>query len=197
MSGSWVMWAVWGAPFLALLLLVIDDWRMQVLLLAGLYTLAAATVTAAWPLPLAAAQLVAGWLSGAILAIAQNIQLRRGAGPPSPLTGRLFRLLVAAAALVVIIQALPTLHAWWPQVPRRVVFSAMALFALGALHLAWTWQPLRLAIGSLTLLVGFWLIYAWLQHGLLLSGLLAVLQAMVAWAGGYLLVQGSSHEGQA
>jgi len=186
---SWAFAAVWALPLFALVLLVVDDWRAQVSILAGLYTLAAATVTTTWPLPLAASQLVAGWLSGAFLASAQNLRLRRGAAPPSPLTGRLFRLLVGLVALLALYQRLDVLQTLWPQVPRAMLFSATALFALGALHLAWTWQPLRLTVGGLTLLVGFWLLYAWLQHGILLSGLLAMLQFMVGGAGSYLLVQ--------
>ncbi len=188
LTTAWAQWAAWLMTGLALLLLVVHDWRGLIAGLAALEVALVAVLLQAWPLPLAATQLIAGWLAGAMLAIAQNLRARQQSLPP-PLTGRFVRLLAGVLALALVLSSAPALARLWPAVPGAARLGGAAVALLGLIQAAWSRHPLRLTVGLLTALGGFLALYAWQQQGLLLTGLLAMFHVLLAWAGSYLIHQ--------
>jgi len=187
LDAQWTQWAVWLMVALALFLLIWPDWRGLIVGLAVLEAALVAVLLQVWSLPLAATQLIAGWLAGAMLAIAQNLRVRNEA--PPPLTGRLVRFLAGVLTLALVFSSSPALAQVWPAVPGPVRLGGATVALLGIMQTAWSRHPLRLTIGLLTALSGFLALYAWQQQGLLLTGLLAMFQVLVAWAGSYLIHQ--------
>ena len=187
LNAQWAQWAVWWMVGLALLLLGVQDWRGLIAGLAALEAALVAVLLQAWPLPLASTQLIAGWLAGAMLAIAQNLRAQKE--PPAPLTGRLVRLLAGVLTLALVFSSRAALEAVWPTVPSAARVGGASVALLGMMQTAWSRHPLRLTVGLLTALGGFLVLYAWQQQGLLLTGLLAMFHVLLAWAGSVLIHQ--------
>ncbi len=185
---QWAEWAMWWMVGLALLLLVVHDWRGLIAGLAALQAALLAVLWQAWPAALAVTQLIAGWLAGAMLAIGQNLH----PAPPGltpPWSERLVRLLAGLLAVALVWATASTLAAVWPQVPWSARLGGASVALLGLIQAAWSRHPLRLSVGLLTGLSGFLALYAWQHHGLLLTGLLGMFQVLLAWAGSYLIHQ--------
>ncbi len=185
MQTQWSLWAVWLMTGLAWLLLLLHDGRWLIAGLAALEAALVAMLLQVWPLPLAATQLIAGWLAGALLAVAHNLTAARHEEPIPHLSERLLRMLAGGIALALVFTVAPTLATWWPQVPTALRLGGVATGLLGLLQVMWSSHPLRLSVGLLVTLAGFLTLYAWQQTGLLVIGLLAIFQMLVAWVGSY------------
>jgi hypothetical protein len=166
----------------SLVLLFYPNWRWTLLAVAVQYLAAAWLVSLSWPLGLAAVKLVVGWMAGAVLSTVQ-------AGediPTETISGRLFRLIVAALLLVVIFTLPPEMRAWL-QVSQPVFWGGMVLAGMGLLQVSMTSNPLRMVLGLLSFLAGFEVLYAALGFSVLVAGLMAAVNLGLALAGTYLL----------
>lgn len=146
-----------------------------------------------WPVALAAAKLVAGWVSAILLGVGAaslpNVRLSADRFSPS---GRIFRLLVALLVWFTMILLSPRLQEWFPGVGLETLVGSLLLVGLGALNLGLTVQPLRVIAGLLTVLGGFEILYAALENSILVAGLLASLNLGLALVGLYLLAADES-----
>jgi len=166
----------------SLVLLFNPNWRWTLLAVAAQYLAVAWLVGLSWPVGLAAIKLVVGWMAGAVLSTVQA----DADAPSEPLSGRLFRLIVAALLLVVIF-TLPSSMRAWLQVTQPVFLGAIILTGMGLLQVSMTANPLRMVLGLLTFLAGFEVLYAALQFSVLVAGLMAAINLGLALAGTYLL----------
>lgn len=163
------------------------DWRWSLGFLAGQYFAGFWLVLAHWPLNMAAAKLVTGWMAVAALGMTQ-LEVKDSPGSDSAWPeGRLFRVFAAGLLLITATSATGPVNAWLPGTNPAVVWGGLVLIGMGLLHLGMTVQPLRVTLGLLSTLAGFEILYAAIENSLLVAGLLAVITLGLALAGSYLI----------
>ncbi len=172
--------------FTATGLLFSRDWRWSLGLLALQYLCVFWMVQTQWPVSMASAKLVTGWMACAVLGIAQ-----RNAGGATETTsswheGRLFSIFAAGMVLAAMF-ALSLRGVAWLGLSLPVVWGGLLLIGLGLLHLAITSDAFRVICGLLTLLSGFEVLYAAVESSTLVTALLAVVNLGLALTGAYIL----------
>ena len=180
--------AAWGS-------LVGAQWRVLVAWLAVAQVGVFALLWGPWPPAQAVAWLVAGWLTAAMLGLSQRAAPRH----PEPFApgDTLLRLTLGLLAVLVALSLAPKARAWFPgtDLPRSVGGLSMAL--LGLLQVSLSHHPLRVISGLLIVLGGFSVFYALVEHSLLVTGLLAGFEVVLALGCGYLmLIQATAREEQ-
>jgi hypothetical protein len=140
-----------------------------------------------WPVSMAAAKLVTGWMSCAVLGIAQLNFRAKGEIENIWTQGRLFHVF-AAAMILVATYALSLRVVDWLGLSLPVACGGLLLIALGLLHLGITFNPLRIIMGLLTILAGFEILYAAVETSALVTTLLSVVNLGLALCGAYFLV---------
>lgn len=169
----------------SLLLLLTQHWRWMLIGLAfqsaGVFWLAAGS----WPVSLAAVKLVAGVMSGAVVAIAQS-NLDKDIEPGLLLSQRLFRLAAAGLVLIAMFSIAPAFSEWL-RIRAEISQAGLILVGMGFLQMGNNRLPSRIISGLLMFLGGFEVIYASLEISVLVAGLLAVTNLGLALAGTYLM----------
>ena len=196
----------------ALLLLAISDWRLSILLIAIQYTGVFLLVALDWPIPMAIAKLVVGWIAGAVLGMAftnspelrQTYQARIATGraptrPGAKLSSAFsFYIFTALAVIVLISMAFlsrtTAFSGWLPGIHPAQAWGALVLVGIGLVKLGFTTQPLHTILGLLTALSGFEIIYAQAETSALVAELLAGITLGLAMAGVYLLLAPAMRE---
>lgn len=182
----------WGAVALLVAasaaLLIARDWRWTLALLALQYLAAFALTAQFWPLTMAAAKLVTGWMATAALGLTRFNLARREAAPERSLPEAApFRLLGVAIILVMAFSAASRLEKLIPGLGLPIAAGSIILMGSGLLRLGTTADILRVVVGLLTLLSGFEALYAAVESSILVTALLAVVNLGLALAGSYLL----------
>jgi hypothetical protein len=175
-------------------LLLSRDWRWSLGLLAVQYFAAFAIASAHWPLTMAAAKLVTGWMAAAVLGITRLNLKDDLTGEASWPAGRLFRLFAAGLFLMAISVAANNLTDWLPDAGLPAIWGALVLIGLGLLHLGMTLQPLKVILGLLTTLLGFEILSSTIENSILVAGLLAIVTLGLALTGAYLLTLNAAGE---
>jgi hypothetical protein len=174
------------------LIMLSRSWRWSLAALAlqylGVFLLSALK----WPLEMAAVKLVAGWMAGAILAIAgseANLAGPKESGDPTWgwLSSRVFRFIVAGLGALVVLSIVPQAVLWIPGLSFAQAWGSLILIGVGLIYLGLTAQPFRVAIGLLTIFSGFEIIYAAVEASALVAGLLALVNLGLALASAYVL----------
>ena len=201
--------ALFGALLITLtssLILIFDDWRVTVGLLALQYVGAFTLVALEWPLALSISYLVAGWIAGAVLGMAmlslptqvRKLQDIEGSTTPSSRLVRRLRLtstdvpnliFISLAILLValaVFAQVPRLVTWIPGLSRIQAWAGLILIFLALLHLGFYSQALRVTIGLLTLFTGFLILYAAINPTTLAAALSATITLGLALSGAYL-----------
>ncbi len=182
-------------------LLVSREWRWSIALLAGQYFAAFWLVYLHWPLAMAAAKLVTGWMAAAVLGMTQiNIKERQHLSRREEMSeaswpqGRVFRLFSAGLIFLAVFTSSQAVTEWLPGVSQPDITGALILISLGLLHLGMTANPLRVTLGLLTVLLGFETLYAAIENSILVAGLLSVITLGLALAGSYLVALKAAEE---
>lgn len=164
------------------------DWRWNLGFMATQYLGAAVLASAHWPLGMAAALLVTGWMSVAALGMTLTTL------PPQPDSaetswpqGRLFRLFMAGMIFVLAAGLTPRIENFMAGIEAPVIAGAILLAGIGFLQLGTSSQIARIILGLLTVLTGFEVFYAAVEGSILVAGMLTVVILGLALVGGYLL----------
>ena len=169
-------------------LLISRDWRWGVGLLAGLYIGVFLLLKNTWPISVAAAKLVTGWMAIAILGITRlNIKQAEKEPKLSWPQGRLFRLFTAGIVTVIVFTAAPGVEETIPGIGMPVISGSLVLMGMGMLHLGITIEPFHVILGLLTVLGGFESLYAALESSILVAAMLSTVNLGLALVGAYLL----------
>lgn len=176
-------------------LLLSRDWRWDLALLAAQYLGVAALVAQHWPIGMAAAKLVAGWMATAAMGMTLTAQPQPQVGREQfwP-QGRTFRLFMAGMIFVVTAAATPRVEGAMAGVDAPVVAGALLLSGMGLLQLGTRGEISRVIFGLLTVLAGFEIFYAAVEGSILVAGLLAAVNLGLGLAGAYLLTSASAGE---
>jgi len=177
----------------ALGVLISRDWRLVIAFFAAQYFGVLILVALSWPFGLAGIKLVVGWMAGAALGTTQIGQKRAVLGNSWP-ASRVFRLLAAALAILLIYSISPEIVSWIPGLNLTVVRGGLTLMALGLFQLGMTARPFRVIIGLLTVLAGFEIMYAAVESSVLVAGLLAAINLGLAFLGSYFLSTATPEE---
>lgn len=183
----------------SMLLLISSNWRWIILTLALQYIGVFILVSLRWPLEMAAATIVAGWMASAVLGFAINeavtstpsVWQRTENFSPS---GRLFRLLASGLVAITVLSISPRLVEWVESIGTIQAVGASTLIGMGLLHLGLTAQPFRVGIGLLTFLSGFEILIAAVDVSALVAGLLAFVNLGLALVSAYLLLAPNMEE---
>jgi hypothetical protein len=169
-------------------LLLSRDWRWSLGLLALQYFAAFWLVLAHWPLTMAAAKLVTGWMAAAALGMTQlGLKDADSAAETSWPEGRLFRTFAAGLVLITATSAAQSVNIWLPDASLALVWGGLVLIGMGLLHLGITVHPLHIILGLLTTLAGFEILYVSVENSILVAGLLAIVTLGLSLTGSYLL----------
>jgi hypothetical protein len=163
------------------------DWRWSLGLLALQYVGVFWMIQNHWPVSMAAAKLVTGWMACAVLGIAL-LNTKAGGEKDNIWTqGRLFH--ASAAAMVLVATFALSLRAvGWLKMSLPVAWGGLILIGLGLLHLGITSNPFQVIVGLLTVFAGFEVIYASVETSALVTTLLALANLGLALAGAYFIV---------
>jgi hypothetical protein len=189
----------------SLLLLVVRSWRLRIIFLASQYLGVFLLVGISWPIEMAVAKLVAGWMASAILGMAMLgipqgeqpvaelpfIESRRfNAAAASTLRQPIFHVFYLFVAILIFLAAIsiaPSIQLWVPGIDQNQALGSVILVAMGTLQLAFRSRPFGVTIGLLTTLPGFEILYAAVESSVLVAGLLAVITLSLAMIGSYLV----------
>ena len=190
---SWIAVVIVAGTSIALL--ISRDWRWDLGILAGQYVGVFILVAQHWPLGMAAAKLVTGWMATAALgmtltALPQRPEMVEQSWPQ----GRVFRLFVAGMMLVLTIAVTPRLQNILGGVGAPVIAGTVLLTGIGLLQLAMSSQIARVIFGLLTVLAGFEVLYAAVEGSILVAALLAGVTLGLGLVGAYLLVASTPEE---
>ncbi len=187
----------------SLMVLLSRSWRNSMVDLALQYVGVFVLVALSWPLEMAVAKLVAGWMASAVLGIAASEAILAAANGQASKAleteqswpaSRLFRTLGASLVWLAVFSLAPKAAGWIPGVSLPQAWGGLILIGMGLLHLGLTAQPLRVVTGLLTALSGFEILYAAVESSALLAGLLAATHMGLALAGAYLLIAPSTSD---
>ena len=137
------------------------DWRWDLGLLAVQYLGVSILVAQHWPLGMAAAKLVTGWMTTAALGMTLT------ALPPHKESeerfwpqGLGFRLFMVGMIIILTIAVTPRMESSMAGIGAPVIAGTILLTGLGLLHLGTSSQIARVLFGLLTVLAGFETLYA-------------------------------------
>ncbi len=186
-------------------LMVVRSWRLRIIVLAVQYLGVFVLVGGSWPVEMAVAKLVAGWMASAILGMAMlgipqsdqvvaelpfietsGTSIPSAARPRQPII-HLFYLLVAVLVGLAAISIAPTLQTWIPGVSQEQALGSVILIFMGTLHLAFRSRPFGITVGLMTALAGFEILYAAVESSVLVAGFMAAINLSLAMIGSYLL----------
>lgn len=169
-------------------LLLSRDWRWNLALLALQYLGVAGLVAQHWPIGMAAAKLVTGWMATAALGMTltalPHVDTAVGRAWPH---GRSFRLFMAGMIVVLAAGVTPRVENVMTGVGTSVIAGAILLTGMGLVQLGTTSEIPRVVFGLLTVLAGFETLYAAVEGSILVAGLLAVVNLGLGLVGAYLL----------
>jgi hypothetical protein len=186
-------------------LLVITNWRMNIILLAVQFVGIFILLTANWSLQLASTNLLSGLIAGTVLGMARYTsrpvdddknQVLRTSPRKQFLDnigllsagGILFQLLAAGLVILAVIYITPILIIQLPELSSSVGLGGLILTGMGLLKLGFTDTAFGNIIGLLTTFSGFIVIYSSIEDSVLVIGLLSVVLLGISLVGAYLLV---------
>ena len=201
--------AVLGLFVSSTLIVLVRDWRVTLLSLLGQYIVTGLILVRAVTPEIAVIKVLVGALICPMLYLAAR---QSGWSPPLVRVavhrgwrkaamarggGDVFRVSAAFRILAVALAGLLAMvlnHSYpLPIVPPEVGLGSYWLMVLGCFTLALTEAPLKAGPGLLTLLIGFELLYSYLERSLVMVWLLAVTNLLLTLAIAYLAVVWGSH----
>jgi hypothetical protein len=170
-------------------ILIGKDWRFCIGAMAVQYIGVFLLVYASWPVEMAVAKMVAGWMAGAILGIAMTSAPDTWRESEKSIKfGPVFRILAALILALTITSLVLHSETWLSMISIPIRWGSFILISLGLLQISLTSHPLRVIIGLLTSISGFEIIYAAIETSALVTGLLAGVNLGLALVGAYLLI---------
>ena len=169
--------------------LISRDWRSSVGGLALQYIGVFLLVIISWPLEMAVAKMLAGWMAGVILWVAMTYV--PDAWPDSEKSikfGAIFRVLAALILALAVTSLVIQSETWLSTISIPIRWGSFMLIGMGLLQLSLTSHPFKVIVGLLTVLSGFEIIYAAIETSTLVTGLLAGVTLALALVGAYLLI---------
>ena len=169
--------------------MLVRNWRSLIIFLAVQYIGVFLLTLQHWPVVMAAAKVIAGWMSAAILGMTQSNFFDETDETREILPqGRLFRFIAAIMVGLIVISGAPLVDTIMADAGITVATGSLILIGMGLLHLGVTDRILQVTIGLMTVLAGFEILYAAVENSILVAALLAIINLGLALTGSYLIV---------
>jgi hypothetical protein len=173
----------------AMVILVFRDWRVNAAALGVQYLAAFVLVTLSWPIGMAVAKLITGWMATATIAITFMRQ-KNEEPPPEPSASLLFRGLAGLLIVLLIFILAPAVQAGvFPRVELMIIQGGMMLLGMSLMQLGTNSEPYLVIISLLSFMSGFEVIHAALELSTLLTGLFVIVNLGLALVGVYFMVR--------
>jgi hypothetical protein len=171
------------------------DWRWDLGMLAVQYLGVSILVAQHWPLGMAAAKLVTGWMATAALGMTLTaLPPQKGSEERFWPQGLGFRLFMVGMIIILTVAITPRVESSMAGIGAPVIAGTILLIGIGLLHLGTSSQIARVIYGLLTVLAGFEILYAAVEGSILVAALLCVVNLGVGLVGAYLLNGGLVEE---
>jgi hypothetical protein len=187
--------AVVGVLITAVMLVVIRDWRVDVIALAAQYFFVVLLMSRSIRLEMAAVKGLIGWLICLVFYVTEQQASALESSDEESISDRRWQWWVMsshasfallAAILVAVVAYIAT---WFMPLPESTIDITLACYllaGLGMLLLGLGEGPLQVGLGLLMFLSGFDLFYVALVPSLVVAGLLGVINFVIALAMAYL-----------
>ena len=161
-------------------LFLFNNWRRQVISLVALYLGMFILLVQVNPFTLAAVKLISGWMSALLL----GLIIPKEKVPPAEglLSNQIFRVFCSIFIWVIAYLISKSVGDIF-SVNSLVVFISLAIFGSGLLQLGMKVDPLQVVLGILTVFAGFELLYTSIESSVLINGLLAAMNLLIALLG--------------
>jgi len=184
-----IIFAVIVVCMTSIFILISKDWRYCIGSLILQYVGVFLLVYKFWPLEMAIAKMLAGWMAAAILGIAMTYSLDAWSDSEKSVKyGSVFRISAVLLLALTITSLVRTTETWLTISSSPILWGSFILIAIGLLQISLSSHPFRVIIGLLTVLSGFEIIYATVETSTLVAGLLAIVNLGIALVGAYLLI---------
>ncbi len=167
----------------SLMLFVFLTWRRALIGLGALVLMAFIFYLQVWPFTMAAVKLITGWMVVAILFFSP---IQEEAPQPGINGNQVFKIVALIFIWVVAFLITSKINQFF-QIKPEILFAAIAVFGTGLLQLGMTTVPFYILTGILMVFTGFEILYASIETSILINGLLALMNLLVALVGSYLL----------
>jgi len=164
-------------------LLLVEDWRYRLALVAITQLIGFILIVQIWPLPLAAVKLISGWMGVTLLAItftSRNITLEN-----PHMSSRIFRVLLGVFGWILVLVSVQRFNEWLP-ISYTNLFVGLVFFVSGIIYLAMRSSTLDTVLGLLLFFEGFDVIYSSLEGSALVTGLFGVIIILICLTGSFL-----------
>ena len=164
-------------------LLLVEDWRYRLALVAITQLIGFILIVQIWPLPLAAVKLISGWMGVTLLATtftSRNITLEN-----PHMSSRIFRVLLGVFGWILVLVSVQRFNEWLP-ISFTNLFVGLVFFVSGIIYLAMRSSTLNTVLGLLLFFEGFDVIYSSLEGSALVTGLFGVIIISICLTGSFL-----------
>lgn len=176
----------------ALFLLLISDSRKIILYALGSVLLMAFVINVQfWPFTFALSKLITGTMAVVILHFSPVM--------PSPSvlgegrTGKVFRATALAFGLALIVFTVSVVSTFLSINSEQILIS-LFMMVCGFIQLGISQNPYRVFLGLITVFLGFEIIYGSLERSLLINGMFAAVDLLIALVGSYLITNSFEDE---
>jgi hypothetical protein len=170
-------------------ILLIQQKRWMIGLLAVQYIGVFSLVSISWPLEIAVVKLVAGWMAAAILFLTYENTPDDSKDRALTSTPRIvFNFFAAILIGIVVYSLVPVALRWFLGATFQQVLGGLWLLGLGMMQLGLSRDSIRIIVGLLIIISGFEILYATLEASVLMTGLLAILNIGLAFVGSYMVM---------
>lgn len=137
-----------------------------------------------WTFTFALIKFISGLMALLILNLSPNILAQSMFGGSH--TGMVFRGVAFTFGLIAVLFIIPKSSMFLPM-PLEQILASLFMMICGFIALALTQKPYRVILGLITLFLGFEVIYGSVERSLLINGMLAVVDLLIAFVGSYLI----------
>jgi hypothetical protein len=165
-------------------LVVSDRWQTLIISLGAIYLLAFSIFVQYLPFTFSLAKLITGLMALIILGLAKY--KKETSEEIKPKSAIIFR--IAALTFLYLLIGLSTKAISVSiSIPFEIVMCSLSILVCGILQLGMTQKPFNVMIAILTFFLGFEIIYSVGESSLLVSGLMAVVNLLIAMVGSYII----------
>lgn len=169
------------------LFVLIDRRGMNLIAFSGIMLLGFVINIQFWPFTFALAKLLTGLMAILILYLTPADRAESLFG--SSRTGKVFRGVALGLGLIIILFIAPR-STEFLSIPLEQFLASMFMVVAGIIQIGISQNPYREFLGIITLFLGFEIIYGSVERSLLINGMLAAVDLLLAFIGSYLITNG-------
>ncbi len=171
--------------------LISDSRRINLITFSGVLLMAFVINIQFWSFTFALSKLITGLMAILILNLSPNV-ITQSMFDDSR-TSKVFRGVAFAFLLVLILFLVPK-SSLFLSIPLEQTLAALFMMVSGFVTLGISQNPYRVILGLIALFLGFEIIYGSVESSLLINGMLAAVDLLVALIGSYLITNSLAEE---